>query len=332
MEPKERQLGVLRAVVSQYVQTGEPVSSKAVANASQLDVSSATIRSDMAVLEEAGLISQPHTSAGRIPTESGYRRFVDRLTELQPLSLIQRRAIEQFLAEPVDATDVITRTVRLLARLTGAAAVAEYPTLGNAVIRHIDLVDLDLGRIVLVVVTSQGRVSEAMMNLDAGAEAVERIKGALRENLVGIDCRTAISKVPSLTKELKKELGDSVSQIELALEETLGAQSGSRLVAAGLSNLARSGTDFVDVSAVLDTIEEQVVLLRLLTELHTDPLEVSIGAENRDHSLEGAAVVSGSYSAGARIGIVGPTRMDYPGSLAAVEAVSRYLSQLMERN
>ena len=139
---EERRLAVLRAIVEDYVSTREPVGSKALVERHHLGVSPATVRNDMAALEEEGLIAQPHTSAGRIPTDKGYRFFVDRLTQIKPMSAAERRAIATFLEGAHDLDDVIQRSVRLLAQLTRQVAIVQYPTLSRSSVRHIDLVSL----------------------------------------------------------------------------------------------------------------------------------------------------------------------------------------------
>ena len=137
MTADDRRFEVLRAIVSDYVATREPVGSKSLVERHQLGVSPATIRNDMAVLEDEGYIAQPHTSAGRIPTDKGYRLFVDRLSQVKPLSAGERRAIQSFLSEAVDLDDVLRRSVRLLAQLTSQVAVVQYPTLARSLVRHV---------------------------------------------------------------------------------------------------------------------------------------------------------------------------------------------------
>jgi len=136
MNADERRFAVLRAIVADYVATHEPVGSKMIVDRHNLGVSSATVRNDMAVLEEDGLIAQPHTSAGRVPTDKGYRVFVDRLTQVKPLSPAERRAVQAFLDGAVDLDDVMRRSVRLLAQLTRQVAVIQYPTLTRSTVRH----------------------------------------------------------------------------------------------------------------------------------------------------------------------------------------------------
>lgn len=153
----DRKLAVLRAIVEDYVSTNEPVGSKALADRHNLGVSPATIRNDMAALEEQGYIRQPHTSAGRVPTDKGYRLFVDRLSSIKPLSVAERRAIETFLAGAVDLDEIVMRTVRLLAQLTRQVAVVQYPSLTRSSIRHVEIVPLAERRVMLVLITNTGR-------------------------------------------------------------------------------------------------------------------------------------------------------------------------------
>src|SRR6266851_5768398 len=166
----DRKLAVLRAIVEDYVSTNEPVGSRALVDRHNLDVSPATIRNDMAVLEEQGYIVQPHTSAGRIPTDKGYRLFVDKLSAIKPFSAAERRAIETFLAGAYDLDDVVMRTVRLLAQLTRQVAVVQYPSLSKSSVRHVELVPLAPQKLLLVLITDTGRVEQCTVELPDAAE------------------------------------------------------------------------------------------------------------------------------------------------------------------
>lgn len=335
---RDRQLDILRAIVTHYVNTREPVSSKSVATSQQLGVSSATVRNDMSVLENEGFIYQPHTSAGRVPTEAGYRLFVDRLTEVRPLTQPQRNAIEAFLYQAVDFEDVITRTVRALSQLTQTAAVVEYPSIGSSTLRRVEVVDLGPSRMVVVVVASSGQVEERLLDLDPKSEAtiegaIPRMREYLNARLGGLTGADILARTEEYLADFAELERPIVQRVLHTVGDLLGAQSQSRMIVSGLSYLTRSGEDFDDVSTVLDTLEEQVALLRLLSEVHTDPVQVSIGSENLSEPLEQTSIVSARYQVGgdpsAHVGIVGPTRMDYPRSMVAVEAVARYLSRLL---
>ena len=164
---EDRRLAVLRAIVEDYVATEEPVGSKALVERHRLGVSPATVRNDMAALEDEGYITQPHTSAGRVPTDKGYRLFVDRLTTVKPMSSAEKRAIATFLDGAVDLDDVVNRSVRMLSQLTHQVAVVQYPTLSRSTVRHIELVALAPNRLLVVVILSTGRVEQRVVELDA---------------------------------------------------------------------------------------------------------------------------------------------------------------------
>ena len=161
----DRKLQVLRAIVTDYVSSQEPVGSKALVERHNLGVSPATVRNDMAALEEEGYITQPHTSAGRIPTDKGYRLFVDRLGSVKPLSPAEQRAIHTFLSGALDLDDILHRTVRLLAQVTQQVAIVQYPTLSHAEVRHVELVSLSSQRLLVILITSTGRIEQRVVEI-----------------------------------------------------------------------------------------------------------------------------------------------------------------------
>ena len=235
-----RRLEILRAIVDEYVATQEPVGSKSIADHHGLGISPATIRNEMAVLEDEGLITQPHTSAGRIPTDLGYRVFVDKLATVKQLSTAERRAIETFLQGSNDLEELLKRSAKLLADITKQVAVVTYPIIG------------------------EGR---------------------------------------------------------------------EKMAISGTANLARSGEDLgFTLSPILEALEEQVVLLRLLNEVHPT-VHVRIGSEQTETNLQTTSLVTVGYGGDSAqlgaVGVLGPTRMDYAGSMAAVDAVARYVGRFI---
>ena len=185
----DRRTDVLRAIVSDYIASHEPVGSKSLVERHALGVSSATIRNDMAVLEAEGYIVQPHTSSGRIPTEKGYRHFVDSIEQITPLSTAQRRAIRAFLEGAVDLDDVLRRAVRLLAQLTQQVAVVQYPVLGRSTVRHLEVVSLAPARLLLVLITDTGDLTVHMEVVVP--EKLDRKRRELVEQLRRLDGDTA---------------------------------------------------------------------------------------------------------------------------------------------
>jgi len=332
----ERRLQVLRAIVQDFVSTNDPVGSKALAERHDLGVSPATIRNDMAVLEEQGYITQPHTSAGRVPTDKGYRLFVDRLAQVKPLSGAERRAVQAFLDGAVDLDDVLRRSVRLLAQLTRQVAVVQYPTLTRSTVRHLELVALTPARLMLVLITDSGRVDQRVVDLgEVLSDAdVAALRSLLNGALVGRPLAAASVAVAELPLTAPGAMRGVVTALSAVLIETLVEHPEERLVLGGTANLTRNAADFPGtLRQVLEALEEQVVVLKLLAAAQ-DPgtVTVRIGEENESEQMRATSVVSIGYGASTVLGgmgVVGPTRMDYPGTIAAVHAVARYVGEIL---
>jgi len=332
----ERKLAILRAIVTDYVSSREPVGSKALVERHNLQVSPATVRNDMAVLEEEGYITQPHTSAGRIPTDKGYRLFVDRIAQVKPLSAAEKRAIETFMAGALDLDDVVRRTVRLLAQVTRQVAIVQYPVLSSATIRHVEVVQLSAERSLVLVVNSSGRIEQRPADLpDAPENALADLRGRLNDALVGLTPGQAVERLAVLPEILPPALGPLAAAIVPALVEMMAADPASRVMVGGVPNLTRFGDQFEStVKPVLEALEEQVVLLRLLGEASGSlDVTVRIGHENPYEPLHSTSVVASAYGADAdavaTLGVVGPTRMDYPSTIASVRAVARYVGRFL---
>jgi heat-inducible transcriptional repressor len=336
---EERKLAVLRAIVEDYVSTQEPVGSKALVERHQLGVSPATVRNDMAALEDEGFITQPHTSAGRIPTDKGYRLFVDKLSQVKPLSAAERRAITTLLEGAIDLDDVVGRSVRLLAQLTRQVAIVQYPTLSRSTVRHIELVALTGTRVLLVLILSTGRVEQRVVELpvELDDQTAADIRGRVNRAVAGCRLTEASEKLAELGEQVPEDCRGPVAVIAAALIEAMSDhRSDERVLVGGTANLARFGDSFeVSIRPLLEALEEHVVLLKLLGEA-TSPatLTVRIGHEVPYQELSATSVVATGYGPGeqalATLGIVGPTRMDYPSTMAAVRAVARYVSKILE--
>jgi len=335
---EDRRLAVLRAIVEDYVSTREPVGSRALVERHSLGVSPATIRNDMAVLEEEGYITQPHTSAGRVPTDLGYRAFVDRLSGVKPLSGAERRAVSSFLAGAVDLDDVMVRSVRLLAQITRQVALVQYPSLVRASIRHVELIALSPARLLVVLIADTGLVEQRVV--DTPGDVSEELLAALRSRLMsvcaGVRCTDLAAQVQRLTEEFPDGDRAIVAVVIATLLETAIDREEQRVVLGGTANLARYGESFsTSLEPVLEALEEQVVLLRLLGEVAVAPeVNVRIGHENSVEHLRSTSVVAAGYgrddTVSAGVGVVGPTHMDYPATIAAVHAVSVYLGRNLE--
>jgi heat-inducible transcriptional repressor len=334
----ERGLDVLRVIVHDYVESREPVGSKSIVERHSFGVSAATIRNDMALLEEEELIVAPHTSSGRVPTDKGYRLFVDQLADLRPLTGAQRQAIEAFLGQSVDLDDVLARTVRLLSQLTNQVALVQYPSLARSRVRHIELVPLSATRVMTVLITDSGRVEQRLVDIASAPDStfLLDLRSRLNAILGGLGLAEAATVLASLPAQFPPATQPVVRQISASLIEQVAANRADKLVMAGTANLVRTEEDFSgSIFPVLEAIEEQVTLLRLFGEMAVDQhgVSVSIGRENAEFGLEETSVLTSGYGATggsiARLGVLGPIRMDYSNNMAAVRAVARYLTRLL---
>lgn len=334
----ERSLEVLRAIVNDYIQTKEPVGSKSLVERHQFGVSSATIRNEMAMLEEEELIHAPHTSAGRVPTDKGYRLFVDRLGEVKPLSASEKAAISNFMIGSADLDETLGRTVRLLSQLTNQVAMVQYPTLGRARVRNIELIQAADTRVLLILITDSGRIQQHVIELSEilDVQLIAEIRGKLNEILSGLALGEVASKLSNFANDFAPQARQQVVLITESLLDQVDANRQEKIILAGTANLARREQDFPgSISPVLEAIEEQVVLLKLITEMQAEQHGVSlrIGRENAFEGLSNASVVvSGYENQGneiAKLGVIGPTRMDYSSNIAAVKAVARYLTKAL---
>lgn len=332
---ESRRLEILRAIVDEYVATQEPVGSKAIADRHSLGISPATIRNEMALLEEQGLITHPHTSAGRIPTDLGYRVFVDKLATIKPLSSAERRAIESFLEGAHDLDDVVMRTVRLLADVTKQVAVVQYPSLVKSRVLHLELVSMTPSRLMLILITDSGRVEQRVVEFGHDIEEffVAGMRSQLNQAIAGarlLDVAERLSGLPSV--HVGSEQND-VNAIVSTFTEMALEKPEERVVLAGTANLARFREDFsTQIHPILEALEEQVVLMRLLGDVGEN-VQVRIGQEQSEENLRQTSVISVGYGSQASplgaLGVIGPTRMDYAASIAAVSAVARYVGRYM---
>lgn len=330
-----RRLEILRAIVDEYVATQEPVGSKSIADRHGLGISPATIRNEMAVLEDEGLITHPHTSAGRIPTDLGYRVFVDKLATVKPLSSAERRAIETFLEGALDLDDVVMRTVRLLADITKQVAVVQYPAMVKARVRHVELVALTQSRLMMILITDAGRVEQRSIELtrEVPEQFLNDLRNKLNNAMMGQRLPDVADRITGIMESYSAGERKDVAIVVSAMIEMAMERPEEKVVLAGTANLARFQEDFsTTMHPVLEALEEQVVLLRLLGDTK-ETVQVRIGQEQTEQNLRTTSLVAVEYGSSGSVlgglGIIGPTRMDYAGSIAAVAAVARYVGRFI---
>ena len=330
---EERRQQVLRAIVADYIATQEPVGSKALLDRHRFDVSSATIRNDMAALEAEGYISQQHASSGRLPTQKGYRLFVDSLSDIKPLSDAERRTILTFLEDGVNLEDVLHRSAQLLSQFTRQTAIVQLPNLRASHVKHCEVVSLTPTRLLLVLITDTGRVDQRHVELEHTCETdhIMVLRDLLNQALDGKTLADAAGSLAAITHP-DPEVTSHLSRCVTVLIETLVEPPNDRLILAGQSHLIRINPH--DLPTILQALEEQVIILKLLASIQDlDQVSVLIGDETRDDQLRCTSVVATGYgSPGAPLGglgVVGPTYMDYSGTMSKVYAVAHYVSRVL---
>jgi heat-inducible transcriptional repressor len=330
-----RKGAILRAIVEQYVHTANPVGSQTIVATSELGVSAATVRNDMGVLEREGFITHPHTSAGRIPTDKGYRFFVDNYVGSSQLSGSQRRAVSDFFTSTTRVMDdLLHETSQLLARLTDHAAVVVGPQPDIATVRSVQLVSIQPRVVLALVVLSNGVVEKETLLLDSDAseDDVRRAGEQLQSAMGG----RPFSEVHALAPDEAARPSRS-DELAAAAADALRVHCESRsesVFVGGASRLAAEGASFTspqNLTRLLELLEQQVVVVAVLRELLGPGLTVRIGSETERADLAECSLVLAPYLVEGQpvgtIGVLGPTRMDYRQAQAAVATISAQLSR-----
>ena len=325
----DRKAAVLNAVVAEYIDSAQPVGSGHITGRPGLEVSSATVRSDMAALERDGYLTQPHTSAGRIPTDKGYRFFVDHLGRQGTLGPDQRQQVRQFFRRVHgEVDDLLGRTSGFLADLTDYAAVVVGPGHDRSTVRSVQIVDLGARLALLVVVLSDGSVEKATLELPEAVDesALTTVAGLLTAALRDKALSEASGLGPAETVH-----GELFRRAALALSAMATPDDHEHVFVGGSSRMAAAFDAMDTVRSVLSILEQQLVVVELLEQILDRGLSVAIGTEHGFEPLASCALVVAPVAvegeAAGTIGVLGPTRMHYPRALAAVQLVGERLSE-----
>ena len=326
----QRKAAILSAVVQQYIETAQPVGSSTVSARTDVAVSSATVRNDMTLLEREGYLVQPHTSAGRIPTEKGYRFFVDNLTGPGPMSPTSVRMVREFFATAHGEIEhMLAETSRLLSDMTGTAAVVVGESHDVSTIRSVQLIDLAPRTVLAIMVMSNGVILKRTIELgeDVDVDLLADANGVLAGDLVGATASSLAGWAPPPVRG--SELAVAAAS---ALADAVEAE-GQHVFVDGRARIAGSFDARETIESVLGLLEQQFVVVSLLKELVDGGLAVSIGSESGVAPLAECSLVVAPYAAGGEpagaIAVLGPTRMNYPETLSAVAVVSQRLSNLL---
>ncbi|NLI61091.1 MAG: heat-inducible transcription repressor HrcA [Clostridiales bacterium] len=340
MKLDQRKLNILQAIIDDYIISAEPVGSRTIAKKYNLGISSATIRNEMADLEEMGYLEQPHTSAGRIPSDKGYRLYVDCLMTTRVLSLPQANYIKELYKKSTNQIEqIIFQTSRILSTITNYTAVVLEPKLNEVLIKHIQLVPIDRRCALLVVVTNTGIARDTIIRISEGVDSdyLYRISNMLNQlykdkSLDDISLEPLINMQKNVAKN--REFFNSLID---ALTVSIDIEDAREVYLGGTSNIFNypEYQDIIKAKEFLDLMEQKDLLYRLLIGSRGNGVSVTIGQENEYKELQDYSVITATYNAGSQplgiLGIIGPTRMEYSKAISVMDFMGETLSQYLTR-
>ncbi|MEE1296659.1 MAG: heat-inducible transcriptional repressor HrcA [Bifidobacterium sp.] len=339
-----RRMQVLRAVVEDYIHTQDPVGSATLIERHDLGVSSATIRKDMAALEKEGYLAQPHTSAGRVPTELAYRYYVDSLADGTPRES-GNGSLREELGDATSLQDALQRAARTLSCRTGQVALVAAPSLSKSHLWHLELIAVASHTLLAVVVTDTGRVAQHILSVPSLPQdgTLSALADDVNAQCSTLTLRETAERVRALHPD--GELHPLVDKLATAFDDMANEEYAHELFTAGVASLAHQRASATELALLFDALEERSVLMRLMSAVGRAPsnwgVGVAIGSETGTPGLLHAAVVSSGYGMDpdadgtdpvAFVGSIGPTHMNYGVAMASVHAVARYLTAFLSHD
>jgi len=342
----ERNAAVLRSVIEDYILTNEPVSSKALLERHQFGVSSATIRNDMAVLEEEGYLQAPHTSSGRVPTDKGYRLFVDEMlnveaatAELKQNLIELNKLFSKTLDQLTDLDEKLHTSAQLLAKATGEAAVVQFPNLKSNIVRSIEFVKVSDNRVLMLLITDGDRIAQQVVKLDVDVQSEElaSLRNAVNEITAGTSIETLSEHLLALEAKTSTKSLVILRQLVAGITSLIKSSKNDKIAFAGAANLVKAEQNYAGgLSNLLETFDEGSDILKVLnlSKIDAETPKAIIGSENSVFEFSTSSLLLSGYSNQgsdlAKVAVLGPTRMNYARNLAAVLALSQLLSKNQE--
>lgn len=340
MQMDDRKRKILRAIVQDYIATAEPIGSRTIARKFDLGVSSATIRNEMADLEDLGFIEQPYTSAGRIPSDAGYRYFVDCLMDPQALNEEEKEAIERENTKRIhEIQEVISHTSRLLSELTNLTSIVLGPHKGKSTFGKMHFLPYQPGQVIMVIVKENGVVENHIIDVgeDITAEELQQVAGVfnqkMRGHTLGQVKRSLLHEIYSELSRQRHLIDNTLDMLSAILDDH---EEEERIYLGGTLNMLNQ-PEFRDLSKVktLFKVFEENDSMKKLLHPHQEGLNVTIGGENTLKEFQDCSVISATYKVNGltigAVGVLGPTRMDYAKAIAIVDFMTRSLTEVLTR-
>lgn len=331
-----RKKAILFVAVQEYILTAEPVSSQKLVEKYQLGISSATVRNELAGLESMGYLHQPHTSAGRVPTDVGYRYYVDSISDKPGLTNREERAIVRlFSVINMEMEELMRETAQILSKFTNYIAVALAPSFKRSILKHIDLVSLSPRHVLIVLITDKGQVLKRTVSIKEFGKDIGELEQLLNERLQGL----GQSEILSLRDAIDlpdQELVETIRILIDAILDSMVSEDKERIFLSGTESIFHQPEfeDLHKVQILLNTLEHGYRLMQWLEDsARTQKVLVRIGSENPNQEIKDCSVVVSSYQLDdetqGTLGIIGPTRMNYARVISAVGFVSDSLSRAL---
>ncbi|TGE32534.1 heat-inducible transcriptional repressor HrcA [Desulfosporosinus sp. Sb-LF] len=340
MQMDERKRKILRAIVQDYIATAEPIGSRTIARKFDLGVSPATIRNEMADLEDLGFIEQPHTSAGRIPSDAGYRYFVDCLMDPQTLNEEEKEIIERDSTRRIhEIQEVISHTSKLLSELTNLTSLVLGPNKGKSTFGKMHFLPYQPGQVIMVIVKENGAVENHIIDVGENltAEELQQVAGIFNQKMRGYSLdqvkRTMLHEIYSELSRQRHLIDNTLDILSAILDDS---EEEERIYLGGTLNMLNQPEfrDLGKVKALFKVFEENEPLKKLLSP-HHEGLNVTIGGENRLKEFHDCSVISATYKVNGltigAVGVLGPTRMDYGKVIAIVDFMTRSLTEILTK-
>jgi len=335
----ERKIKILEAIITDYIATAEPIGSRTIAKKYDLGISSATIRNEMSDLEDLGLIIQPHTSAGRIPSNRGYRLYVDNLMRFRELTKEETLFLQEIIVNNINRIDYLMQeTAKALSILTHYTTVVSEPKVERAKLKHVQLIPLDETSIILVMVMNNKTVKNQVIHLNKSPdmELLNKISVLVSNKLKSLDFEEID---PMLINELIHAAGPKSANLIQAvvniIRDIMFSEENIQVYLSGAKNIL-SYPEFSDLEkakTLIEALEEKELLITLLGKDHSDSMQIVIGEENQLEQLKDCSIIKATYKVGnsskGSIGVIGPTRMDYPQVISVLNGIVKNINSVI---
>lgn len=335
-----RKIQILEAIVNDYIATGEPIGSRTIAKKYDLGISSATIRNEMSDLEELGLIEQPHTSSGRVPSDKGYRLYVDRLMNYRELTKEETRFLQDIIANNINHIDyLMQQTAKALVQLTSYTAVVTEPKTVQTFVKHVQLVPLDEHSVIAVIVTDAKLIKNHVINVIT-MPSCDKLN-AISSKINDLYDKYSIETISEIAKNnLYANFGDDenlIRSVFIAMYETLKEEESVNYYTSGVNNILDfpEFSDLEKAKNIFRTLEEKEMVINLLggNEENDNPIQILIGGENNIEQLKNCSIIKTRYHLGnaeGTLGIIGPTRMDYSQTVSILNGIVKNINEVIK--